>query len=306
MPLIFVGGARGSGKSTLVRALKKSVPEVEHINLALEANAITPCDKFKDEYVGFRRLTPEQQYGAASEVVTRLVENLQENPSRVIFIDGHFISTSYVDNHESFFPLLRDNARHLDKIIWLKIDPGEILHRRFIRERIPRTREYIIRDFFAEGFEAKLLGKGYPGKLIICRDDEFYRVVYAHFGQYLMRQAEAPRFPVQRQVQVVLRLLRGEEPGPLSRELGVTVTTLSEWRRSFVRGGVAGLKRRGLDRRDRDREIAREIAHLQTLVMKMVTSNGNQSAQEADQTLKTRPLRKPIVPRRRLPEKKEV
>ena len=304
MPLIFVGGARGSGKSTLVRALKKNVTEVEHINLALEANAITPCDRFKDEYVGFRRLTPEQQCGAASEVIRRLAENVQENPYRVVFIDGHFISTSYVDNHESFFPLLGDNARLLDKMIWLRIDPGEILYRRFIRERIPRTREYIIRDFFAEGLEAKLLEKSYTGKLIVCRDDEFFRAVYAHFGQYLMRQPEADGIPVQRQVQVVLRLLRGEQPGALSRELGVTVTTLSEWRRSFVRGGVAGLKRRGLDRRDRDREIAREIAHLQTLVMKMII--GNQNVQEANQNLRANPPRKPTVPRRRRPEKREI
>lgn len=283
MPLIFIGGARGSGKSTLVRALNKNVPEVENINLAVEAKAFTSCDMFKDEYVGMRRLTPEQQYRAVSEVIRRLAENVQENPSRVVFIDGHFISTSYVDNHENFFPLLRDNARLFDKIIWLKIEPDEILYRRFIRERVARTREYIIRDFFAEGLEARLLGKSYPGKLIVCRDDEFFRIVYSHLGQYLIKQTKTDGIPVQRQVQAVLRLLRGEEPHSLSRQLGVTATTLAEWRRSFVKGGTAGLKRYGLDGRDHDREIAREIARLKTLVMKMTA--GNQSAQAANQNL---------------------
>ena len=63
------------------------------------------------------------------------------------------------------------------------------------------------------------------------------------------------RFSARRKVEVVLRLLRGEDLELLSRELGVTAARLSKWRDQFLRAGQAELKKRPQDARDE--EIAR-------------------------------------------------
>jgi hypothetical protein len=55
---------------------------------------------------------------------------------------------------------------------------------------------------------------------------------------------ERGRFSSQRKTSAVLRLLRGEDLEFVSRELGVTVATLSGWRDDFLAGGQAALKSR--------------------------------------------------------------
>ncbi len=66
---------------------------------------------------------------------------------------------------------------------------------------------------------------------------------------------ERGRFSSRRKTEAVLRLLRGEELDVLSRELGVTAATLSQWRERFLTGGQASLKSRPAD--DRDEAIRR-------------------------------------------------
>src|SRR4028119_2442031 len=73
------------------------------------------------------------------------------------------------------------------------------------------------------------------------------------------------RFSSPRKSAAVLRLLRGEDLELLSRELGVTAATLSEWRDDFLAGGQAALKSRPAD--DRDDEIARLRAKVGELTM---------------------------------------
>jgi len=63
------------------------------------------------------------------------------------------------------------------------------------------------------------------------------------------------RFSARRKVEIVLRLLRGEDLELLSRELGVTAARLSKWREQFLSAGRAVLKKRPQDARDL--EIAR-------------------------------------------------
>lgn len=53
---------------------------------------------------------------------------------------------------------------------------------------------------------------------------------------------ERGRLSSRREMDAVLRLLRGEELDALSRELGVTAATLSTWRDDFLSAGQAGLK----------------------------------------------------------------
>jgi hypothetical protein len=56
-------------------------------------------------------------------------------------------------------------------------------------------------------------------------------------------------------VEIVLRLLRGEDLELLSREQGVTAARLSKWREQFLKSGQIALRKRPQDARDS--EIAR-------------------------------------------------
>jgi len=51
----------------------------------------------------------------------------------------------------------------------------------------------------------------------------------------------------QRKRDAVLRLVRGEDLETVSRELGVTAATLSDWRDAFLSGGEASLATRTTD-----------------------------------------------------------
>jgi transposase-like protein len=80
-------------------------------------------------------------------------------------------------------------------------------------------------------------------------------------------RAERGRFSARRKTDAVLRLLRGEELDALSRELGVTAATLSQWRERFLAGGQASLRSRPVDERDD------EIRRLQAKVGEITMAN---------------------------------
>jgi transposase-like protein len=56
------------------------------------------------------------------------------------------------------------------------------------------------------------------------------------------RAADRGRFSARKKAEAVLRLLRGEDLESLSRALGVTAATLSNWRDDFLVGATAALK----------------------------------------------------------------
>jgi len=58
------------------------------------------------------------------------------------------------------------------------------------------------------------------------------------------KKEERGRFTARRKVEAVMRLLKGEDLDTVSRELGVTAATLSEWRDAFLSSAEAGLKSR--------------------------------------------------------------
>ena len=78
---------------------------------------------------------------------------------------------------------------------------------------------------------------------------------------------KAKRFSARRKVEIVLRLLRGEDLELLCRELGVTAARLSKWREQFLRAGQAVLKKRTPDARDL------EIARLQQKLGEVTMDN---------------------------------
>jgi transposase-like protein len=83
-------------------------------------------------------------------------------------------------------------------------------------------------------------------------------------------KAERGRFSSRKKVDAVLRVLRGEELDLVSRELGVTAATLSDWRDQFLASGQAGLKSRAAD--GRDEELARLKALVGDLTMRLALS----------------------------------
>jgi transposase-like protein len=74
------------------------------------------------------------------------------------------------------------------------------------------------------------------------------------------------RFSAVKKAEVAQRLLRGEPLDAVSRELGVTAATLSEWRDRFLAGGEAALKSR--EPTAQDDEILRLKAMVGELAMR--------------------------------------
>ena len=73
-------------------------------------------------------------------------------------------------------------------------------------------------------------------------------------------KAERGRFSSRKKMDVVLRVLRGDDLDLVSREAGITAATVSEWRDQCVASGQAGLKSRADDGR------ADELARLKVMV----------------------------------------
>ena len=69
-------------------------------------------------------------------------------------------------------------------------------------------------------------------------------------------KSERGRFSSRKKMDVVLRVLRGDDLDVVSREAGITAAMVSEWREEFVASGQAGLKSLAAD--GRDEELARE------------------------------------------------
>ncbi len=80
-------------------------------------------------------------------------------------------------------------------------------------------------------------------------------------------QGPPERWSTQRKTEVVLRLLRGEDLGEVSRELRVSPPELEEWRRVFLETGQQGLRSRSRD--PAERELTRTRAKLGEMTMRM-------------------------------------
>ena len=75
------------------------------------------------------------------------------------------------------------------------------------------------------------------------------------------------RWSARAKTEIVLRLLKGEELGTVSRETQVPVHELERWRRIFLEGAANGFKRR--DAPAAERELKRVQAKVGELTMKL-------------------------------------
>lgn len=83
-------------------------------------------------------------------------------------------------------------------------------------------------------------------------------------------KAERGRFSSRKKMDVVLRVLRGDDLDLVSREAGITAAKVSEWRDQFMASGQAGLKSRMTD--GRDDELERLKALVGDLTMRLELS----------------------------------
>ena len=75
----------------------------------------------------------------------------------------------------------------------------------------------------------------------------------------MLKERELPeRWSAKRKSEIVLRLLRGEDLGELSRKIQVPPPEIEQWREAFLSGAEAGLKKRAGD--PLEREITRTRA----------------------------------------------
>jgi len=75
--------------------------------------------------------------------------------------------------------------------------------------------------------------------------------------------SERGRFHSRRKLEIVLRLLRGEDPGELAVEFGITQDRLMIWEAIFLKAGQAGLRAGRPDLWNIEREwLQSRIRHL--------------------------------------------
>ncbi len=80
-------------------------------------------------------------------------------------------------------------------------------------------------------------------------------------------QSLPERWSAKAKSEVVLRLFRGESVDEVSREIQVSAHEIETWRKEFLEGGMAGLKKRGGD--PDERALQQTQAKVGELTMKL-------------------------------------
>ena len=81
------------------------------------------------------------------------------------------------------------------------------------------------------------------------------------------REEVPERWSAPQKMEVILRLLRGEDLGEVSRDIKVVPPMLEEWRRVFLERGQQGLKARSRD--PAEQELIRTRAKLGEITMRL-------------------------------------
>jgi len=98
------------------------------------------------------------------------------------------------------------------------------------------------------------------------------------------------RYSVQRKMEVVARLLRGEPLELVARETNISVAKLTEWRERALAGAATALKER--ERDERDDEIARLKSKVGEITMDNELLQSRIAAMEGKHPLVRRRLRR--------------
>ena len=86
-------------------------------------------------------------------------------------------------------------------------------------------------------------------------------------------RADRGRWSSRRKLEVVLRVLKGEELDALSRALGVSSARIAQWRDEFLESGQSGLVSRQADHRDSEiRRLTTKVGE-QTMATELLEEN---------------------------------
>lgn len=91
-------------------------------------------------------------------------------------------------------------------------------------------------------------------------------------------KAERARFSSRKKMDMVLRVLRGDDLDLVSREAGLTAATVSAWRDQFVASGEAGLKSRAADSHDDERVRLKALVGDLTMLLELLRKRSSVSA----------------------------
>jgi hypothetical protein len=78
------------------------------------------------------------------------------------------------------------------------------------------------------------------------------------------------RFSAQKKIEVVLRLLRGEDIDLLSRQFGVPASRISTWREAFLEAAHEAMKKRPAAEGDRELSRLREKLGESTMAIELL------------------------------------
>ena len=172
MSLVFVGGARGVGKTPIMAVIAGNSPEVKHIILSKEVkklhgkNGNVPMGRMRD-------LSLMEQGKLACEAVRAAKEN---NGSRLTVIEGHF-TCSHNSDKLNFYPFLENVSGLFDIFVLLERPIYEINSYRVKIGKKPRKDIVISTEIMAEKNEAFRLSRLAGKPIIVIHTDDFPRIV---------------------------------------------------------------------------------------------------------------------------------
>ncbi len=166
MTLIFVGGARSTGKTTGCNTLRKAHPELIHVTLSKEIKKLSSGAKKA------RDLPLQHQIELSGKVVGSITKLL-----KTTLLAGHYTASNNAAP-TSFVPRLRDVAHLIDVFVLLEASPEEMIARRIRNGKKPRPMAVIQAEIEAEEREARFLAERHGKRLITCHLRDFERVFH--------------------------------------------------------------------------------------------------------------------------------
>jgi|GEM_PF-3201451 len=179
MSLVFIGGARGAGKTTSVtKEISGIPPKIEHIALSIGVKEHAAQKGIFRQRT--RELLPNVQTALTAQVVR---EAKDKSESKIVLLDGHYTSSYFVYPHD-FFPCLREVAHLFDIFVLFERSADKIKAAHIQKGKKPRPEDVVRLEIAEEKKEAGYL-KNLTGKALVTTAPEDFPHVLEQIGVLL-------------------------------------------------------------------------------------------------------------------------